>query len=55
VREQLKALRIPIIAAETGGKRGRTVRVHVGSLEVTVREAGGKDHDLVASRAGVAA
>jgi chemotaxis protein CheD len=55
VRDQLKALRIPVIAAETGGKRGRTIRVHVGSLEVTVREAGGKDHELVAPRMGAAA
>jgi chemotaxis protein CheD len=47
VREQLKSLKIPIIAAETGGKRGRTVRVHVDSARVTVREAGGKDYDLV--------
>jgi chemotaxis protein CheD len=47
VREQLKSLGIPIIAAETGGKRGRTVRVHVAATRVTVREAGGKDHDLV--------
>jgi chemotaxis protein CheD len=49
VREQLKALRIPVLAAETGGKRGRTIRVHVDSARVTVREAGGSDHELVAS------
>ena len=55
VREQLKALRIPVIAAETGGKRGRTVRVYVPSTTVTVREAGGSDHELVAPRAGMAA
>jgi chemotaxis protein CheD len=55
VREQLKTLRIPVIAAETGGKRGRTIRVYVNPLQVTVREAGGKDHELVAGRAGVAA
>jgi chemotaxis protein CheD len=54
VREQLKALRIPVIAAETGGKRGRTIRVYVDTTMVTVREAGGKDHELVAPRAGVA-
>ena len=47
VREQLKTLRIPVIAAETGGQRGRTVRVHVEATRVTVREAGGKDYDLV--------
>jgi chemotaxis protein CheD len=55
VREQLKSLRIPVIAAETGGKRGRTIRVYVDTTMVTVREAGGKDHELVAPRAGVAA
>jgi chemotaxis protein CheD len=47
VREQLKTLRIPVIAYETGGTRGRTVRVHIEATRVTVREAGGKDHDLV--------
>jgi chemotaxis protein CheD len=55
VREQLKTLRIPVIAAETGGTRGRTVRVYVASAKVTVREAGGADHELVAPRAGIAA
>jgi chemotaxis protein CheD len=55
VREQLKTLRIPVIAAETGGKRGRTIRVHVESTRITVREAGGQEADLVAGRAGVAA
>jgi chemotaxis protein CheD len=51
VREHLKALRVPVIAAETGGKRGRTIRVHVDTTRVTVREAGGKDVDLVEARA----
>src|SRR4051812_20468384 len=50
VREQLKALGIPVIATETGGKRGRTIRVHIASTRVTVREAGGKEADLVAGR-----
>src|SRR3954454_15215849 len=50
VREELKTLRIPVIAAETGGKRGRTIRVHVHSLHVPVREAGGKDFERVAPR-----
>ena len=31
VRDQLSAARIPIIATETGGDRGRTIRVHVGA------------------------
>jgi chemotaxis protein CheD len=55
VREHLNAMRIPVIAAETGGRRGRTIRVYVDTTMVTVREAGGKDHELVAPRAGVAA
>jgi chemotaxis protein CheD len=49
VREQLKAQRIPVIAAETGGNRGRTIRVHVSDMRVTVREAGGTEADLVAA------
>ena len=56
VREQLKAQRIPVIAHETGGNRGRTIRVHLSSMRVTVREAGGKEADLVrAQPAAVAA
>jgi chemotaxis protein CheD len=47
VRDQLAAARIPVIAAETGGDRGRTIRVHVGSRRITVREAGGADRVLV--------
>jgi chemotaxis protein CheD len=48
VREQHAAHRINVIAAETGGERGRTIRVHVGSNLVTVREAGGVESELVA-------
>jgi chemotaxis protein CheD len=48
VRDLLKALRIPIVATATGGSRGRTIRVDVGSSAVTVREAGGKDEELLA-------
>src|SRR4051795_2124271 len=51
VRQQLAALRIPVIAAETGGKRGRTIRVHVDTTRVTVREAGGMDTDLLKAAA----
>jgi chemotaxis protein CheD len=47
VREQLAALRIPVLAAATGGKRGRTVRVDVATTRVSYREAGGADADLV--------
>jgi chemotaxis protein CheD len=52
VRELLKTLRIPIIATATGGKRGRTIRVHVGSEKVTVKEAGGTEVDLLESKVG---
>jgi chemotaxis protein CheD len=47
VREQLAQARIKVIAAETGGDKGRTIRVHVGSQRVTVRQAGGTQTDLV--------
>jgi chemotaxis protein CheD len=48
VRDLLKALRIPVSATATGGNRGRTIRVEVGTSAVTVREAGGKDIELLA-------
>lgn len=41
VREALDQLRMPVVAACTGGRAGRTVRVEVATCEVTVREAGG--------------
>jgi chemotaxis protein CheD len=56
VREELRKLRIPVVAAATGGRRGRTIRVDVASAGVTVREAGGSTEELLAgSRAEVAA
>jgi chemotaxis protein CheD len=48
VRDQLKALRIPIAATETGGSRGRTIRVTVDSGRVTSREAGSSEDELFA-------
>jgi chemotaxis protein CheD len=42
VREQLAARRVPIVAEEVGGDKGRTIRVDVGSGAVSVREAGGR-------------
>jgi chemotaxis protein CheD len=48
VRELLGSMRIPVTAAATGGTRGRTVRVDVGRAAVTVREAGGKETELLA-------
>jgi chemotaxis protein CheD len=48
VRYLLKQVRIPVVATATGGNRGRTVRVEVGTSTVTVREAGGKNTELLA-------
>jgi chemotaxis protein CheD len=47
VRDLLKTHRIPVVAAATGGNQGRTIRVDVATAAVTVREAGGKDTELV--------
>jgi chemotaxis protein CheD len=51
VRELLLKQRIPVVAAATGGSKGRTVRVDVAGSAVTVREAGGKDTELLAGSA----
>jgi chemotaxis protein CheD len=40
VREELARLRIPVAAAETGGSKGRTVRVDVATGVVTSKAAG---------------
>ena len=48
VRDLLKGLRIPVVATATGGSKGRTIRVEVGTSAVTVREAGGKEGELLA-------
>ncbi len=40
-REALVRAGLRVVAAETGGTRGRTVRVRVGAGEVSVKEAGG--------------
>jgi chemotaxis protein CheD len=48
VREHLDRLRVPVRAAATGGRKGRTVRVHVGvDIGIAVREAGGQDLALL--------
>jgi chemotaxis protein CheD len=40
--------RIPVRATETGGSKGRTVRINVGAeLTITVREAGGREEQLL--------
>jgi chemotaxis protein CheD len=55
VRELLKATRIPVRAAATGGTKGRTIRVDVASGTVTYREAGGEDTELFGTPLAVAA
>lgn len=55
VRELLRGLRINVIARETGGSRGRTIRVYVGSQKVTVKDAGGTEKALLPGAAGVLA
>jgi chemotaxis protein CheD len=47
VRELLLKQRIPVVAEATGGSKGRTVRINVSTSAVTVREAGGKDYELL--------
>ena len=42
VKAGLTRAGLKIRAAETGGNRGRTLRVTVGDFEVTVKEAGGE-------------
>jgi chemotaxis protein CheD len=46
VREQLAKLRIPVVAAETGGSKGRTIRVHVATGLVTSKAAGEPEVEL---------
>jgi chemotaxis protein CheD len=47
VREELKRVRIPVTAAETGGSKGRTVRVTLDRGRVTARVAGAAEHELL--------
>lgn len=46
VRAALRDAGIPVTAAATAGSVGRTVRVHVATGTVTVREAGSKEVGL---------
>jgi chemotaxis protein CheD len=46
VRAQLERLHIPVRAAATGGRSGRTVRVHVDGRRVTVRAVAGTEEEL---------
>jgi len=52
VRAALKLAGIHIHATTTGGNRGRTVRVNVGTGEVKVQEAGGNGVTLLFPRPG---
>ena len=56
VRDELGRMRIPVLAAATGGNRGRTVRVYLDGCRVTAKVAGGNEETLVeASPVGAAA
>lgn len=46
VRSALRAAGVPVRAAATGGRRGRTIRVHVDGARVTVREVAGTERLL---------
>jgi chemotaxis protein CheD len=47
VRELLAARRIPVLAAATGGMKGRTIRVDAATAGITVKEAGSAATELV--------
>jgi chemotaxis protein CheD len=51
VRAALSAARIPVKAAQTGGSSGRTVKIAVGELRVTVRVAGQPAETMLEARA----
>ena len=56
VRDELAKLRIPVRAADTGGSKGRTVRVDVATGLVTAKAAGETEVELYpATRVKVAA
>jgi chemotaxis protein CheD len=46
VRDALGRLSIPIRAASTGGNKGRTVRVHLDGVRVTVREVAAVEQEV---------
>jgi chemotaxis protein CheD len=54
VRAALKAANIPIVAAQTGGGIGRTIRIYVPDMCVTVRVPGGTETALVGQLAVIA-
>jgi chemotaxis protein CheD len=50
VRAALSKARIPVTAAQTGGNAGRTLKIAVGQMLVTAREAGQPADTLLAPR-----
>jgi len=46
VKEALTRAGVRVKAADTGGNRGRTMRLTVGEFDVTVKEAGGEPKSL---------
>jgi chemotaxis protein CheD len=51
VRAALRAARLPVAAADTGGATGRTIRVYVDDACVTSRPAGGSENLLIGALA----
>ena len=51
VRAALARARIPVTTAQTGGTAGRTLKIDVGEMHVTVRVAGKPAETLLAGRA----
>jgi chemotaxis protein CheD len=51
VRAALRSVRVPIVAAETGGGSGRTIRVYLDDIRVTSRAAGGSEQILLGAMA----
>jgi chemotaxis protein CheD len=51
VRAALRTAGLPLVAAETGGGSGRTIRVYLADARVTSRIAGGTEMDLYGSLA----
>jgi chemotaxis protein CheD len=52
VRAALREVRLPVVAAETGGASGRTIRVRLdGDVRVTARAAGGPENVLLGTTA----
>jgi chemotaxis protein CheD len=55
VKAGLTRAGLSVRAADTGGRRGRTLRLTVGEFEVTVKEAGGEPVTLFDGGPGLAA